>query len=90
MCGACHGDTWHDGDTWVCDDCQLCYDDITMKAQFIDPDEKPCGAACDNTWHKPGRIHPTMSYECQPCALPAGHGSRHWNGCIVRIGHADE
>lgn len=89
-CGACNGDTEDQGDRWVCHDCGLSFDETTLEAAFQDPDETPCGAACDNPWHKPGRIHRTMSYECRPCALPTGHVSLHWNGCTVRIGGTDE
>lgn len=93
LCGACHEETWHDGDDLRCDGCLLCFDSTTMEASYLDPNEKPCGAPCGNTWHQPNPINLGWGYECQPCALPAGHHDgdpkdyQHWHDCRpVRIG----
>jgi hypothetical protein len=48
---------------------------------FLDPDAEVCGAACGNSWHKPGAIKQGWGFECHPCPLPKGHTSGHWTGC---------
>lgn len=83
-CGTCSGETWHDGDTFICDDCQLAFDSNTLEASFLDSDAKACGKPCDNPWHRPGRIQPGVEYDCNPCQLPDAHKSLCWTGCRPR------
>ena len=79
-CGACGGETDHDGDTYYCDPCGLDYgdgaDDTT--ATYRAPDADPCGAPCSNAWHGSRDLGP---YDCTPCQLPTGHKSPHWTAC---------
>lgn len=87
MCGACHGDTWHDDGDYRCDDCGLSFDSDTLEAHFTDETAAVCGAPCDNTWHRrrrdpAGRV---IDVDCGTCQLPDGHPSRfHWTGCTQR------
>lgn len=78
-CGACGGETEHDGDSFYCDDCQLDYGngDDGNEAQFRDEEILPCGKPCDNTWHGPKHF----DLECTPCRLPATHTDMCWTDC---------
>ncbi|MBM7280335.1 hypothetical protein JTZ10_21560 [Gordonia rubripertincta] len=84
-CGACQSETSHDGDDFVCEDCQLAFDSYTLEARFLDEDVEPCGKPCENTWHGDHKIHRGQGYRCHPCQLPKGHeefgGWHHWTGC---------
>ena len=84
-CGCCGGDTTSYGDgEFYCEDCELGFDEATLTAHFRDPEAPVCGIECDNDWHKrPGAIYPGVSFDCRPCALPKGHTSMHWTGCIA-------
>lgn len=85
-CGACNGETTFDGDDFVCEDCQLCFDpNDDLRASFLNPETEPCGDECDNSWHGANKIKPGLSYECGACKLPAGHMSMHWTGCLARL-----
>ncbi len=44
MCGACHGDTWHDTADYRCDDCGLSFDSDTLEAHFTDETARAEGA----------------------------------------------
>ena len=81
-CGACGGDTSHDGDSFYCPDCDLDYGDGEdgTTATYRNDDEA-CGAPCDNTWHAPNAIEAGTSFKCAPCSLPTGHSSFHWTPC---------
>lgn len=84
-CGACYGETMHDGDSYYCEDCLLDYGDgAETEATFRDEEAEACGNPCSNHWHGPDKIRPGTSYECHPCALPAGHTSDHWTPCEVQ------
>lgn len=82
-CGACQGDTEaYDDDWFICHDCGLSFDGITLAASFTNPDTPVCGAACDNWWHGDHRIRPGQGFDCGTCELPSGHHSTfHWTGC---------
>ncbi len=81
-CGACGSETHFDGDTFVCDDCQLCFEAIGLAASFVNPDTEPCAAPCDNYWHGDHLIEKGVGYDCGTCKLPTGHPSKfHWTGC---------
>lgn len=79
-CGACGDECDHDGDSFVCDPCGLDYgnEDAGTLAVYMDPDAVPCGAACDNGWHKTYRYY---RFVCTPCQLPTGHKAAHWTAC---------
>jgi hypothetical protein len=79
-CGACGAETDFDGDSFVCQECQLSFDPNDLTAEYLDPETAPCSYACDNFWHLPGQatVH---GFDCEPCALPAGHTSLHWTAC---------
>jgi hypothetical protein len=82
-CGACYDDTtWDEG--WVCEDCQLYFEEGSLTASFLDPEAEPCGRPCDNYWHGDNKVRLGLGFDCSPCKLPAGHTSLHWNGCDVR------
>jgi hypothetical protein len=77
-CGACGGDTRHDGDSFYCEDCLLDYGtgEDGETATYLDEEAEPCGNPCDNSWHT------KFDYaECKPCSLPKGHHSDHWTPC---------
>lgn len=79
-CGACRGETFHDGGDVICDGCGLSYGDgfDGTTAVYLDTGTPPCGAPCSNAWHSSRAIGP---YGCTPCQLPAGHESSHWTAC---------
>ena len=84
LCGACSGETWHNGDSLVCDDCQLRFNPVHLEASYIDEDAEPCGEPCTNDWHGPNRIKDRYEFECAPCALPDTHEGgdlSHWRPC---------
>lgn len=83
-CGVCGSETHHDFDAFICDDCQLTFDEFTLEASFLDPTAETCGKPCDNGWHRPGRIKPGLEFDCRTCQLPAGHESLCWRGCRPR------
>lgn len=82
-CGACHGETQYDGDSFYCEDCCLDYGDgeDSTEATFRDEEAEPCGNPCDNYFHGPHEICEGKGYDCRPCALPDGHTSPHWTNC---------
>ena len=82
-CGACLGETAHDGDVLYCEDCGLDFDPYTLTASYRDDGAEPCGASCANTWHAYGAIRPGWGYKCRTCALPTGHKGSHWTECEV-------
>lgn len=83
-CGVCRGETrCPECDQFVCEDCGLAFDAMTMEAEFLDPDAEVCGAACDNYWHGDHKIGPGKGFECGTCQLPKGHTSMHWTGCMA-------
>lgn len=78
------GETYCDGDGFICADCQLLFDLDDLTASFLDPDAEPCGDACDNSWHADHRIKQGYGYDCGTCKLPEFHVSMHWTGCKPR------
>ena len=80
-CGACHGETYFEGNCHVCVDCRLRFDLEDLSASFLDDEDEPCGAPCDNSWHGDGKIREGIGYDCGACKLPADHESMHWTGC---------
>jgi hypothetical protein len=82
-CGACRGETnCYDRDEFTCDDCGLTFVGEDLVPEFTDSEAKPCLHPCTNTWHGSRDLG---SYECHPCALPAGHPTKfHWTGCRPR------
>ena len=81
-CGACLGETSHDGDSFYCQECGLDYGDgDDSPAIYRDEDAETCAAPCANSWHAADAIRTGWSYECHPCALPTGHNSDHWTPC---------
>lgn len=83
-CGACGAETWFDGDSFICDDCQLQFDPENLGASFLDSDAEACGKPCDNTWHGDNKIRLGIGYDCNPCQLQTGHKSLCWTGCEAR------
>ncbi|AII28216.1 hypothetical protein VC74_gp54 [Mycobacterium phage Sparky] len=89
-CGACSSETYCDGDSFICEDCQIAFDLYTLEASFLDPNDKRCGAPCENTWHRDNKTKPGYGFQCNPCPLPDGHKSLHWHGCkAVKLAEAD-
>lgn len=79
-CGACYGETAHDGDGYACYRCGLWFDqDDDLAASYLDEDAEPCGEPCSNTWHGSPSLGP---YDCHPCHLPAGHEYDHNTPCV--------
>ncbi|BBX30569.1 hypothetical protein GCM10009632_04860 [Mycolicibacterium alvei] len=84
-CGVCGCETTFDDGYFVCEDCQLRFDQPNFGASFLDPTVQPCGARCDNAWHGDHKIQPGAGYDCGACKLPTGHTSiLHWTGCLPR------
>lgn len=83
-CGACSGETYHDGDSLRCDDCKLRFDSNSLEAEYANEDDEACGAACENSWHGDGMVRPGMGYDCGACILPASHTSDHYTDCKPR------
>ncbi|KJR10251.1 hypothetical protein [Gordonia sihwensis] len=81
-CGACGAETRLDGGRFLCEDCLLAFDPDSLDATYLHSQDQTCGHRCDNWWHGPGRINRGQGFNCQTCALPAGHTSMHWNDCI--------
>ena len=85
-CGTCAGETYATEYGFVCDDCGLEFDLEDLTARFHDPDAKPCGEPCTNSWHGDHRIHPGVGYDCGTCKLPSGHAYPvHWTGCEAKV-----
>lgn len=89
-CGACGAETeCFDPEWFACEDCELVFDgtDGRLTAEFADRDAETCSEPCSNTWHGDHKIKRGVGYECHPCALPKGHGSDHWTGCVsIKLG----
>lgn len=83
-CGACSGETYHDGDSLRCDDCKLRFDSSSLEAEYNNEDDEACGASCGNFWHGPGRIRDEYAYDCGTCILPVDHSSAHHTDCKPR------
>lgn len=83
MCGACQGDTRPARGGFVCDDCALLFDELTLVPRFLDPSAPVCGAPCGNSWHRtPPSTTPHSLFDCGTCLLPQGHAAMlHWTGC---------
>ena len=80
-CGACGGETSHDGDVFYCDDCRLDYGDGEdgTEATYRDEGCPPCGAPCSG--HLPLN-EAQWRWECTPCQLPDTHAPLlHWHDC---------
>ena len=78
-CGACGGETSHDGDAFYCDDCGLDYGDGAdgTEATYRDEERPPCGAPCSGHLPLDG-----WRWECTPCRLPDTHTPlMHWHDC---------
>lgn len=82
-CGACLAEMTFDGDDFLCDECGLAYDPNGLTPVYADPDKAPCAKPCANQWHRPAALAPD-GYDCGLCALPAGHTSDCWTGCLPR------
>ena len=80
ICSACGNETTFD-DGLVCFHCCLTFD-ADLVPSFMDDYDETCAAPCSNGWHKPHAIRKDITYDCQPCALPRGHTSNHWTGCV--------
>ena len=81
-CGACYGETSHDGDSFYCDDCDLDYGsgDDGEEAAFRDEECAPCGKPCADKFH--GEEYDTQyKYTCHPCSLPETHAGDCWTSC---------
>lgn len=84
-CGACESETRYDGDWMACEDCGLGFDPHDPEgqpAEFLDDEAPICLAQCENWWHGDDRIEKGHSFRCGLCALPSGHTSDHWTGCV--------
>lgn len=91
-CGACHGETTHNGDGLECEPCGLYYGDGEdgTQAEYMDEEADPCSKPCDNHWHGLGRIRDGYGYHCGTCQLPEGHTSDCYTNCkIYRIEEAN-
>lgn len=83
-CGACGGETSHDGDSFYCEPCGLDYGDggSETRATYRDEGVEPCGHPCGNYWHGRDLSAVGWSFRCEPCALPATHEEGgHWHDC---------
>lgn len=81
-CGACYEETAHDGDDFYCGPCGLTYGDGgENEAEFIEPQDDPCARPCTNPHHEAHNIRANLSFNCEPCKLPAGHTSDCWTDC---------
>ena len=83
-CGTCGSETVLECGTFFCYECDLTFDPDDLTATYRDPAAEACSHPCENTWHQPHAIKQGHGYDCQPCALPAGHESLHWTGCVAR------
>lgn len=83
-CGSCGGETYHDADSFRCDDCRLAFDSNNLEAEYADEEDATCGAACANFWHDDNMIRSGWGYDCGTCILPAGHTSDHFTGCNAK------
>lgn len=106
-CGACGSELDHDGDTFACYDCQLQYsNDLDSPAEYLDPDEKPCGkphhqgtyvvtrpfkTSTDAAGDKTVELYRTAIQTFAPCVLPASHtGLCEWPDHTVFEYHVNE
>ena len=78
LCGACGGETWHDGDVLRCDDCGLDYGDGNRAALYLDDAAEPCGTAYV-FGHGRVRLPVGDPYQYTDCPLPRGHVSEHYH-----------
>lgn len=77
-CSLCGKDTYHDGDSFVCDPCGAYWSSNTGRGSWMEPDLKVC-ASTHTPFDRPdlGAEHESIRHHVAHCMREDGHDGKH-------------